>query len=170
MFGTEGEGVPPPRGRAPADQLQRHRREFVDPGMIGIGLMATVVLDIEANPGRREAEQHGQQEALPPRLVHEDQQRIQHREPGEEDGRLQVHLPAVAWPAAGGSEILLDPTPQLELEGVVVRKFQLRPRLGDPSPWMTGPYPTHQAAPRYIAMKRSRSDSKVFRLSPSRVV
>jgi len=31
--------------------------------------------------------------------------------------------------------------------------------------------PTHrQAGPRYIAMKRARSDSKVFRLSPSRVV
>ena len=116
--------LPPPQVGAPADQLQRHRHEFVDPGVVGIGLMATVVLDIEANPGRREAEQHGQQEALPPSLVHEDQQRIRHRETGEEDGRLHVHLPAVAWPAAGGSEILFDPAPQLELEGVAVRKFQ----------------------------------------------
>ncbi len=116
--------LPPPQVGAPADQLQRHRHEFVDPGMVGIGLMATVVLDIEANPGRREAEQHCQQETLPPRLVHEDQQRIHHREPAEEDGRFYVHRPAVAWPAAGGSEILLNPTPQLEVERVAVREFQ----------------------------------------------
>src|SRR5882724_4875869 len=80
--------LPPPQVGAPADQFQRHRHEFVDPGMVGIGLMATVVLDIEANPGRREAEQHCQQETLPPSLVHEDQQRIHHREPAEEDGRF----------------------------------------------------------------------------------
>src|SRR5439155_425946 len=59
-------------------------------------------------------------EVLPPVIRETPLMRSQ---PGEEDGRLQVHLPAVAWPAAGGSKILLDPAPQLELEGVAVRKF-----------------------------------------------
>ena len=47
---------------------------------------------------------------------------------------------------------------------------RLRNESGTPSPRTTGSSPTHRAAPRYIDMKRSRSDSKVFRLSPSRVV
>src|SRR5438128_12228350 len=47
---------------------------------------------------------------------------------------------------------------------------RLRNESGTPSPWTTGSHPTHRAALRYIDMKRSRSDSKVFRLSPSRVV
>src|SRR5216117_3286714 len=47
---------------------------------------------------------------------------------------------------------------------------RLRNESGTPSPRTTGSSPTHRAAPRYIDMKRSRSDSNVFRLSPSRVV
>src|SRR3989442_15628492 len=47
---------------------------------------------------------------------------------------------------------------------------RIRNESGTLSPWTTGSYPTHRAAPRYIDMKRSRSDCEVFRLSPSMVV
>ncbi len=48
---------------------------------------------------------------------------------GNEDGRLQVHLPTVALPPAGGSEILFNSPPELELEGVIVPKFQASSRF-----------------------------------------
>ncbi len=115
--------LPPPQVGAAPDQLQRHRHQLVDPGPIRIGLMAAVVLDVEADPRRREPEKNSQEHALPPGLDHEDQEPIQHGEAGKEHGGLHVHLPAVTLPTAGGEKERVDASPQLELEGAVIRKF-----------------------------------------------
>src|SRR4029453_9753796 len=56
------------------------------------------------------------------------QQKIRAREAGEKDRCLQVHLPAVALPAAGRPEILLDPPPELELERAVGTELEASSR------------------------------------------
>src|SRR5713226_7986786 len=86
--------------------------------------MAAVVLNVEPDLGREQPQQHGQKHALPPRLGLEYQQAIRAREAGEEDGRLHIHLPTVALPLAGGSKMLLDPPPELALEGIVVPELE----------------------------------------------
>jgi hypothetical protein len=59
---------------AAADQVQRHGHQSVDPWMARIGLMSTVVLDIEADSRGSEAEENGEGSGLPPRLGSEHQQ------------------------------------------------------------------------------------------------
>src|SRR5205814_6856805 len=76
-----------------------------------------------------QSDHDGQGHGEPPGLGREDEQSVRAGEAGSEDGRLQVHLPAVTLPAAGRPEILVDPTPELELEPVVGREFQ-GPRRG----------------------------------------
>src|SRR6266508_1393586 len=89
----EDDVLPAPQVGAASNQLQRHRHELVAPGEVRIGLMAAVVLNVEPDLGREQP---------------------------EEDRRLHIHLPTVALPSAGRSEMLCDPPPKLELEGIVV--------------------------------------------------
>jgi hypothetical protein len=124
----EDDVLPAPEVGAPPDHLQSPRHERVDPGGVRVGLMAAVVLNVEPDPGREQSEQDGQQQALPPGLGHEHQQEIRAREAGGEDRRLHVHLPTVALPPAGGSEIFVDPPPELELEGSIVTELEASSR------------------------------------------
>src|SRR5207244_8022864 len=43
---------------------------------------------------------------------------------GHQNRRLQVHLPAVALPPAAGPEVLVDPSPQLRVEGTLAAELQ----------------------------------------------
>src|SRR5207249_12074296 len=87
--------------------------------MVGIRVVSTVVLNVESDTGRGEPEQDGQRHALPPSVGREHEQQVRNSQTGDEDRRLQVHLPAVASPPAGGPEELVDSPPKLELEGVI---------------------------------------------------
>src|SRR4029450_12677662 len=113
-----------PQVRAAPDQVERHGRQLVDPGVVGVRLMAAVVLDVEADTGRRHPEQDAQRHTLPPRVGHEHEQEVRDRQTGEGDRRLQVHLPAVAAPPAGDLEILVDSSPKLDLEGAIRPEFE----------------------------------------------
>src|SRR6266545_2513240 len=99
-------------------------------GDIDVRVMEDGVLPApEVGTSPDQLEQHGQRQALPPGLGHEHQQYIRAREAGHEDRRLQVHLPTVALPPAGGSKVLLDPPPELELEDVVVAELEASSRF-----------------------------------------
>ena len=86
--------------------------------------MPAVVLNVESDTGRREPEQDGQRHALPPGVGREHEQQVRDSQTGHEDRRLQVHLPAVALPPAGGPKILGESPPKLELEGAVRPEFE----------------------------------------------
>ena len=116
--------LPAPQVGAPAQELQRHRRERVDPSGPRIGLMAAIVLDVAPDPGREEAEEDGEQRRLPPRLCREHEQEIGAGEAGQEDRRLQVLLPAVARRPAGGPEVRVDPFPERQEEGRIAAEGQ----------------------------------------------
>jgi len=84
--------------------------------------MAAVVLDIEANPGRQEAEQHCQQEALPPSLS---TKTAAYTTPRNRRGGWPSSSTSASSRVAGGRwfENTPRPAPQLELEGVAVANF-----------------------------------------------
>ena len=108
--------LPAPQVGASADQLQGQCHEPVDPGAVRVGSMPAVVLDVGADPCRKQAEQDGQGHALDPGPGQEYQRHVRTREPHEKDRRLHVHLPAVALPPTGGPEMLRDAPPKRELE------------------------------------------------------
>ena len=81
--------------------------------------MARVVLHVEADARDRQPEQGRQGQGLPPGLRNEHQQRVAGREAGEDDGRLEVHLRAVALPPASIAQVLFDPPADLLLEAGV---------------------------------------------------
>src|SRR4030095_398427 len=123
--------LPVPQVRAAPDQVERHRRQLVDRGVVGVRVMAAVVLTVEADtdrgppePERGHREQDGPRHTLPPRVGHEPEQQVRDRQTGEEDRRLQIHLPAVAAPPAGDLEILVDSSPKLDLEGAIRPEFE----------------------------------------------
>ena len=63
--------LPPPHVGAAPNQLQGHGHQLVDPEVVGVRVMSAVVLHVESNPGGRQPEQDGQQQALRPGLGHE---------------------------------------------------------------------------------------------------
>lgn len=64
-----------------------------------------------------------------PSLDPEHEQHIRSGKADKEDERLQVHLPTVALVSAGHSKILFDPSPEFELEGIIVPEFLASCRL-----------------------------------------
>ncbi len=150
--------LPPPQVRAAPDQLQRHRHQLVDPGPARIGLMTAVVLDVEPDPRRREPEKNSQEHALPPGLGNEDQEPIRHGEAGKEDGRLHVHLPAVTLPTAGGEKEGVDASPQLELEGGVICKFQALGGFHGRAPLQRPFQPLHEDSPALLTAEPPRAN------------
>jgi hypothetical protein len=117
---------PVPDVGAGANHIQRHRHQLVDPRVVGIGLMTAVVLNVEADGGRGQAEQERKRHGLPPRLGHEHQQRVRSRKSGEQNRRLDVHLRAIALPQSRALEKRIDPSTQLDLKTVVLAEFQRR--------------------------------------------
>src|SRR5207247_10654466 len=83
-----------------------------------------------AAAGSARPERPGHRSGLPPGPRHELPQRIRGRAAADEGPRLQVHLPAVALPPAGGSEVRVDPSPELELDGIVVPELEAHGGLG----------------------------------------
>src|SRR5262249_13554447 len=91
--------------------------ERVDPSRSRIRLVAAIMLNVESDPSDEEAEEDGQREGLYPRTGDEHQEKIRAGEAGEEDRRLGVHLPTVAWQPAAGAEVAVNPFAKSTLEG-----------------------------------------------------
>src|SRR5882724_10358090 len=69
--------LPAPEVRAAPDHIERHSHQLVDRAVVGIGVVAGVVLNVESDTGRGEPEQDGQRHALPPRMSREHEQHVQ---------------------------------------------------------------------------------------------
>ena len=117
VAGEVGEGVVqavvlvgPDQGTA-AQQIERHGGSLVDPAVAGIGTVATVVLDVEADGGDRQAEagREGQRSRPAPDL--EDKQKIGEREPGQDHRRFDHHGQGIAPVLARALEVLVNPCP-----------------------------------------------------------
>src|SRR5262249_38875360 len=121
--------LPAPHVCAPAQQLQRHRHERVDPSRSRIRLMAAIMLNVESDPGDEETEENGERDGLYPRTGDEHQEKIRAGEAGEEDRRLGVHLPTVAWRLAAGAEVAVDPFAKSTLEGRIATECRSAFRL-----------------------------------------
>jgi len=91
--------------------------------------MAAIMLNVESDPADEEAQEDGQREGLHPRVGLDHEQHIRTGEAGEEDRRLDVHLPTVAGRPAAGSEIACDPFPKSAMEGRVTIERQPSSRL-----------------------------------------
>src|SRR4030095_5610504 len=87
--------LPVPQVRAAPDQVERHRRQLVDRGDVGVRVVAAAVLNVEADTDRGQPEQDGQRHTLPPRVGHEHEQQVRDRQTGEGDSRLTIQLQQV---------------------------------------------------------------------------
>ncbi len=121
--------LPVPDIGTTSDQIQRQGHQGVHPGLARIGVMPTVVLDIEADSRGGEAEEHGEGKGLPPRLGAEHQQEIGRHQEGEENRGLHVHLPTVARPAASRPKECLDPPPKLDVKPIAHAELHRSARL-----------------------------------------
>ncbi len=85
-------------------------------GWIELRLMAIVVLDVEADLGGGEGEQHGGQHRLPGGLREEHQVYIREGEDRQDDGGLHVHARAIPFLHATLADESLHAAAQLTLE------------------------------------------------------
>jgi len=86
------------------------------------------VLDVEPIPGRGQPEQHGQRRASPGPGTNTS--RLRDREAADEIAVFQYICQAVAR-RGRGSEIRVDPSPELELEGIIVPNLRLTAGLAE---------------------------------------
>jgi hypothetical protein len=89
-----------------------------------------VVLHVQADPRRHQAQQDRQPQGLPPGLGGEHEQHVQPEEEREQDDRFGVQLRAVALGPTGLPEVVGDPPAQLDLEAVVADELGAGPGLG----------------------------------------
>ena len=85
--------------------------------------MPSVVLHVESDARRDQAQKHGQGKCLPPGLGEKHQQYISGRETGEQDGGLQIHLPTIALALASTAKELIHPPLQGGLKASIFAEF-----------------------------------------------
>ena len=135
-----GEGVmnrvvlPVPEVAASAHEIEGEGHDAVDPGALGIGAVAAVVLDVKADCGDGEAEDDGKRNRRDPTCRDEEEQEIGREEPGEDRRGLEIHLWAIAAGMAGALEVSVDALAQLAQETVAPVEFESccgkKPRIG----------------------------------------
>src|SRR3954454_19713555 len=93
--------------------------------MLGVTVVPAVMLDVEADAGRRQAEHDSQWDCEPPGWGDEHQEPIERGEGGEQDGRLQVHRRHIAARLAGLLEVCVHPPTKFGLKLIVPAELEL---------------------------------------------
>jgi len=81
--------------------------------------MPAVVLYVEANCGDGQAKSCRQRQSLPPGVRYKNKQQIETGKDAQNNSRLQIHRRAIAWTAAGTTEIVIDSSPHLFMKRIV---------------------------------------------------
>ena len=83
---------PMPKMIATAEEFEACEHQAIDPLLLGVGVVAAVVHDIEADPGERKARRDGEKHNTPPRKRKREKEAIRSAKPEEEGQCLDVDL------------------------------------------------------------------------------
>ncbi len=103
-----------------ADEVEGEGHEPVDIFFVGVGFVAGVVLDVEADASDSEAEGEGGEHGHGEVVGEEDESDVGGEDPEEDGGGFGEHAPAAVAGFAGHAEVAFDAGADILLEGVAL--------------------------------------------------